>query len=316
MGNLFSLIRNENMKIYKKLGTWIMVGFLILIIVAVGLFSKFVFHTDGSENWKETLQAENAQLEQSLEENPMIAIGSKVINQQMKLNEYRIENDIPPVESSSLWGLMIDATNFTGIATLFTIVIAAGIVSNEFSWGTVKLLLIRPVSRSKILLSKYVSTILFALFMLVLLFSFSYLIGILLFGFSGADLPYLAYQEGQVVEKNMITHIITLFGFQSVNLVMMVTFAFMISTVFRSSSLAIGISLFLMFTGPQLVQLFSNYDWAKYILFAHTNLQQYMDGTPVVEGMTMSFSVIMLILYFVLFIALSWVIFNKRDVTA
>lgn len=316
MGSMIRLIRNENMKMYKKLGTWVMVGLLILVIIAVGLLSKFVFNSDETVDWKTQLQVENAQLQKSLKDNPVVAVGSKYINQQIDLNEYRIENNIPPVTSNSLWGLMTDATNFTGIAALFTIVIAAGIVSNEFSWGTIKLLLIRPVSRTKILLSKYIATLLFALFMLVLLFSVSFLVGVLFFGISGAEFPYLAYQDGQVIEKNMISHIITLFGLQSVNLVMMVTLAFMISTVFRSSSLAIGVSLFLMFTGPQIVQLLSQYEWVKYVLFTNINLQQYIDGTPLVEGMTMTFSIVVLIVYFMIFTVLSWVLFNKRDVAA
>lgn len=316
MGNLYRLVKNENIKIYKKTGTWVMAGILIAAILMVGIFSKFIFNNDEGGDWKQELQARNAQIEQSMEDSPIASTGSKLFEKEIETNKYRIENNIPPVESDSLWGIMIDATNFTGIAALFTIVIAAGIVSNEFIWGTVKLLLIRPVSRSKILLSKFIATLLFALLMLTILFTFSYLIGILFYGFSGIDQSYLAYQNGEVVEQSMLWHIITLIGFQSVNLFMMVTFAFMISTVFRSSSLAIGISLFLMFTGPQIIQLLGQYEWVKYILFANTNLQQYVDGAPVVEGMTMTFSVIMLTIYFFLFTGISWIIFNKRDVTA
>lgn len=316
MGNLIRLVRNENMKIYKRVGTWVMIGLLFVAVLGIGIFSKFIFTVDDQEDWKAQLQAENSQLEQSMTDNPMLEVGNSYVMQQIALNQYRIDHDIPPVESNTLWGVMTDATNFTGIAALFTIVIAAGIVSNEFSWGTVKLLLIRPVSRSKVLLAKYMSTLLFACFMLVTLFVASFLIGVLFFGMSGAEYPYLAYQDGQVVEQSMITHIITLFGLQSVNLIMMVTFAFMISTVFRSSSLAIGISLFLMFTGPQIVQLLSKYEWSKYILFANTNLSQYIDGIPLVEGMTMKFSISVLLVYFMMFTVLSWVIFKKRDVSA
>ena len=210
---------------------------------------------------------------------------------------------------------MIDVTNFTGFVGLFSIVVAAGIVASEFSWGTIKLLLIRPVSRSKILLSKYITTILFALLLITLLFGLSFIFGSLLFGFSGIEQSNLVYQNNQVVEQNMITYIISLYGFNSIDLFMMLTFAFMISTVFRSSSLAIGISIFLMFTGPQLVQLLSNYEWVKYVLFANTNLQQYTNGIPIVEGMTMAFSISMLIIYFVIFIGVSWITFEKRDVT-
>lgn len=304
------------MKLYKRTGTWVMIGLIILAIVGVGLFSKFVLDSDAQINWKEQLKDENMQLERTMKDTEKMGVGNNYVKQQLAINNYRLENDYPPVHSQSLWGFMIDATNFTGFVALFTIVVAAGIVASEFSWGTIKLLLIRPVSRSKILLSKYITTILFALFMISLLFGLSFIFGSLLFGFSGLEQPNLVYQEGQVVEQNMITYIISLYGFNSIDLFMMLTFAFMISTVFRSSSLAIGISIFLMFTGPQLVQLLSNYEWVKYVLFANTNLQQYTNGIPIVEGMTMTFSVSMIIIYFVIFIALSWIIFEKQDVAS
>jgi ABC-2 type transport system permease protein len=316
MSHFFRLIHNENVKIYKRAGTWVMIGILVVVVALVGIFTKFVLDPGNSTGWKAELAAENAQLTESVQSAPMLEAQKRMMKERIALNEYRIEQNIAPVERDSLWGYMVDTATFTGIAALFTIVIAAGMVASEFSWGTVKLLLIRPVSRTKILLAKYASTLLFALLMLILLFSASFLFGILFFGFSGAETPYLSYSNGRVVEQNMVTHIIQLFGFRSIDLVMMVTLAFMISTVFRSSSLAIGISLFLMFTGPQLVQLLSQYDWVKYILFANTDLLQYTTGTPLVEGMTMAFSVVMLIIYFGLFAFLSLFIFNRRDVAA
>ncbi|WLR49817.1 ABC transporter permease subunit [Bacillus tianshenii] len=320
MSSMLQLVRNENMKIYKRSGTWVMIGLLILTVFAGGLFNKYVSSTnDQQQNWQVQLQGENEHLRKQIEKiesMPMAESGIKQIKQQIAINEYRIQHDIPPVEDKTLWGFMTSAPSFTGIAALFTIVIAASIVASEFSWGTIKLLLIRPVSRSKILLSKFIATLLFALFLLVFMFVSSFIIGVILFGFTGVELPYLAYSGGQVVEYNMVSYILTLYGLKSIDLIMMVTFAFMISTVFRSSSLAIGLSLFLMFTGQQIVQLLSRYDWSKYILFANTNLQQYMSGTPLVEGMTMTFSVIVLLVYFVIFTTISWTVFQKRDVAA
>ncbi|MEW8987770.1 MAG: ABC transporter permease, partial [Bacillus sp. (in: firmicutes)] len=58
------------------------------------------------------------------------------------------------------------------------------------------------------------------------------------------------------------------------------------------------------------------YEWAKYILFANTNLMQYFEGRPMIEGMSLSFSVVMLFLYFCLFIGLAYYVFKKRDITA
>ena len=47
------------------------------------------------------------------------------------------------------------------------------------------------------------------------------------------------------------------------------------------------------------------FDWAKYILFANTDLMQYFEGIPMVEGMTLTFSIIMIVSYFILFQSLA-----------
>ena len=114
----------------------------------------------------------------------------------------------------------------------------------------------------------------------------------------------------------MLLHIFTTYAYACVKSLMMVTFAFMISTVFRNNSLAVGISLFLMFTGGLLVTLLSKYTWVKYVLFANTDLTVYTDGIPVVKGMTYNFSLLVLAAYFIIFNVISWLVFNKRDVAA
>lgn len=313
---LFNLIRNENMKIYRRLSTWILIGLLVLSVVAVGLVNSFLNDSTPDE-WKAGLAEQNAQYEATMKNSAMMPKAAvDQLERNIAINEYRLEHDIAPLNSKSLYGTMNDASGLVSLITLFTIIIAAGMVAGEFSWGTIKLLLIRPVSRSKILVSKYLSALLFALTLLVLHYILSFLVGGIFFGFGDLSQPYLSFKDGQVVEQSMPLHLLSLYGFKSVDLIMMVTFAFMLSSVFRSSSLAIGLSIFLMFTGGQLVMLLSRYEWVKYILFANTNLMQYIDGRPVVEGMTMTFSIVVLIVYFIIFNAFSWFIFNKRDVAA
>lgn len=153
--------------------------------------------------------------------------------------------------------------------------------------------------------------------MLFILFSFSAIWGAILFGVPENPSPYLLYTEGKVTEQPIMGYFIITFLLKSINTIMLSTMAFMISAVFRNSSLAIGLSLFLMLMGSQITRMIAlKFDWAKYLLFANTDLMQYIEGTPVVEGMTVTFSVIMLIIYFVLFQFLAHFVFRKRDVAA
>ncbi|WP_028986503.1 ABC transporter permease [Thermicanus aegyptius] len=314
---MFNLILNENMKIYRRVSTWMMIVLLLAAVLGFSFLIKNQMERENEADWKSRIAASTEGLKKALAAEPNLPKQSRDRMEKMiAINEYRLENDIPPATPKSVWGFMDFSSNLVSLITLFTIILAGGIVASEFTWGTIKLLLIRPVSRAKILLSKYLSTLLFSLFLLFLLFLSSFLVGILFFGTGGLSVPYLAYWNGKVVEVNMALHVLSLYGLSSVDLLMMSTFAFMISTIFRNNSLAIGLSIFLMFTGSTIVAALSRYGWVKYILFANTDLRQYFDGTPLVEGMTLSFSITVLLAYFLIFHLLSWILFMKRDVAA
>jgi ABC-2 type transport system permease protein len=72
------------------------------------------------------------------------------------------------------------AVNLITMVTIFTVIVAAESVAGEFSGGTIKMLLIRPASRSKILLSKYISIFTFAVLLLAVLFGSAFLVSVLL----------------------------------------------------------------------------------------------------------------------------------------
>jgi len=319
---MLKLIQNEWMKIFKRPGTYVMIGILLLITIVAGGIIKYQDSKGtipDNENWKQGLQVQNESLKKDLEEmGDAASNGMKnYAERQIALNEYRIEHNISPNEAYSIWGFVDDISQMVDFVGLFTIIIAAGIVASEFSWGTIKLLLIRPINRGRILLSKYLTVLLFSLLMLTLLFVFSAGLGAALFGLPESSVPYLNYYDGKVTEQSMVVHLIIYYGLKSINMLMLATMAFMISAAFRNSSLAIGLSLFLYFMGGQVTQLIAmKYEWAKYILFANTDLLQYFEGSPVVDGMTITFSIIMLLVYFILFQAVAFYVFKKRDVAA
>jgi len=319
---MIKLVQNELIKIFYRVGTYVMIGLLLLMVLITGGFMKYQESQtldDNQQSWKNELTVQNEQLKKDLAEMKGHAPKEQIeyLEKQIAINEYRIKNNLSPNENYSMWDFVTDASPFIEFAGLFTIIIAAGIVASEFNWGTIKLLLIRPISRTKILISKYITVILFALFMLFVLFSFATFVGAVLFGVPDQSSPYLLYTDGKVIEQPIVVYLITTFLLKYVNTIMLATMAFMISAVFRNNSLAIGLSLFLMLMGSQITRMIAiKYDWAKYLLFANTDLMQYIEGTPIVEGMTMTFSVTMLIIYFVLFQALAHYVFQKRDVAA
>jgi len=261
LADFMNLILNENMKIYLRFRTWIMLGFIVLL---PPLISAGVYFGGG--------------------------------------------------ENMSNWSMMLTESYILYyLITIFTVVVAADSVAGEFSWGTIKLLLIRPWSRSSILLSKYISTLLFALFFTVVAFLSTLLSNWIVFG-NNADTslsPSMSNWE----------YVLSFYALQFVTLILIVTFGFMMSTAFRSGGLAIGLSISLLFVGQFITGLFAmaNKAWVKYVMFMHLDLTAYIDGGsgPIPNHpMTLGFSLAVMAAYFVVFNAVSWTVFRKRDIAA
>lgn len=313
---MLKLMQNEIIKIWKRPAALIMVSFLLVLIVLAGAFTKYNVskHTYG-DNWKTVLNNENIEYISQLKKLDKGTIAYSNIKEDVAINEYRINHDIKPNSSINTWTFVKSVKPILSVVGLFTIIIAAGIVSSEFSWGTIKLIMIRSFSRTQILLSKYITVILFSFSLIFLLFIFSFCLGAILFGTAG-DPVQLTYRNGHVLEENMVIHLVKYFLLSSVNIWMVSSMAFMISTVFRNNSLALGLSLFVYLTGEMAAQfLASRFDWAKYILFANTDLNMYVSGTVLVNGMTPIFSITILLIYLAAFLSVSFITFTQRDIT-
>lgn len=259
MGDFLKLVQNENMKIYRRLRTWIMFGLTALLTIMFGV----LFSLEG---------------------------GSTVL---------------------SAWDVISQLFFLYFLATIFSVIVASDIVAGEFTWGTIKLLLIRPWTRTKVLLSKLIAVLLFTIALTVVFMIAAMAISFLLFHKESSDI----FAQGD----SPLRYIMESLLYKYIDLLVITVFSFMISTVFRSGGIAIGLSMFILFTGNIFTMLFSpvRYSWAKYVLFVNMDLGQYMgQGATPAAGMSLAFSSWILAAYVLLFLVISWIVFKKRDVAA
>lgn len=317
MDRLVNLIRNENMKLYRRPRTWIMVG---IMIAAVMLGSILDWYYDGRDAqgdlWREQAMQQRQEYTEILKEPKMSPENKERFERMIKVIDYRLEHNIRP-EDGTMWSGINGSAEMVILITLFTVIVAGDSLAGEFTTGTIKLLLIRPASRLKILVSKYLSMIQFGLLLLIILFLVSVLVNGILFKFGHMDLPLISTDgDGQIMERNMVANLWKTYLLNGVSTIMFVTMAFMISSAFRSSTMAIGFSIFALFAGAIFMELLHTYDWSRYMLFANIDLSQHLNGRPYQEGMTMTFSVTVLCAYFIAFNLVSWLVFTRRDVAA
>lgn len=294
-----------------------MAALLVVILFANAGITKWVNTTMNEgidESWQDVTKADLMNNQSMLQDPELSDKEREFYEGEVAIDEYRLANDEPPFEYMSMQQSILESYFMMSIVTLFTVIVAAGIVAAEFSQGTIKMLLTRPVSRWKILTSKYITTMLYAILLAAILFIVSALAGLLFY--SIGDGTHLTWNGSEVVESSYWLQGLKMAALSFASVWIIGTFAFMLGTVFRSSSLSIGLSIFLMFTGTQLVFLLASFEIVKYYLFTHSDLTQFYTGFMPVPDITMTMSVIVLAVYFLIFMAISYLTFGKRDITA
>jgi ABC-2 type transport system permease protein len=315
-----SLLTNEWIKIFSRVRTWIFIALPILIIIGVAVYDKVATDAEVNENWKQELIQTTEDDKKALAEakkNEEDAFYIDMLESNIKQNEYAIENDISPYEKTT-WKFMKEMAPISSLIGLFVIVVASDIVSSEFSKGTIKMLLIRPYSRWKILLSKFLATLGFAFVMWLVVIATTWLVGGLAYGFGGIDQTYLVVTDTQEVrERTVVEYVFANIGVEFIELTALVALSFMISTLFMSNSVAIGVAMFTMFAGNTIVMLLATKDWIIYTLFANMDLSTLIDGqNQLIDDLTLPFSISMLAIYTAVMLAITFTVFQKRDVKA
>lgn len=304
------------MKIYARSRTWIMMAILLFAVGVSAVFLHRYFDVAPSADWQTGVRLENQKMQQQLDDPKKYRLSDtdrRQLELNVEINQYALDHNRPPHQDTG-WSFMLTMTEILPLATIFSAVVAGDIVASEFSWGTVKLLLIRPVNRTKILWAKYSATVLFMLGMMLIMVVASVLVGGLVFGFVGIDQPYIFANANGVHQLPIWQFALIEYGAEALKMLMIVTISFMISAAFRSSSLAISLSLLILFAGSTGIRILAGFSWAKYVLFANYDLMQYVNGLPFAEHMSIGFSLAVMAAYFVLLHAIAWGLFVKRDV--
>ncbi|WP_297517334.1 ABC transporter permease [uncultured Clostridium sp.] len=176
-----------------------------------------------------------------------------ITNNKIKANWYSLEHNIPQTQFQNASSR--DVTNsfvalYSMIAIVFTLILASGLISAEFSKGTIKLLLIRPVSRFKILLSKLIAVYIIGYFVL---FGSMILLTIssgILFGFSDYLTPILKISSGVIVTHAYIGSLILAILYLSLSVLLFTTLAFTLSIVTKSTAASLASSLIIFIGAP------------------------------------------------------------------
>ena len=162
----------------------------------------------------------------------------------------------------------------TLIIIIYSIILATSSIASEYSSGTIKLLLIRPYSRRKILTAKIVATIIFSSFFIILSSIVSFIIGSILFGISSyAILVTISANFTFLINPIALTFIFLLTTLIKCSIYILISI--LISSLFRNPIASIVVALSFYFAGLICNLFISSYSWAMILPFANFDLFNY-----------------------------------------
>jgi ABC-2 type transport system permease protein len=222
---------------------------------------------------------------------------------------------------------------------LLVVILVADMVSGEATDGTIKLLLVRPVSRVKILLGKWLVSLLGSILIAAAFFALMWLVAIAIAGPTGAGDPILVgvhYTFQTVLEPGAIqpstfaiphlNHAVVisqiryfLIGglFTLLALMAVATLALFCSTWFKSAMASTAVALGAVIIGFILTNIARHQTWVGWLFPTHLNLWQNWSGQlslSTQQNLTLSFGLWVLALWTVVALFASLWRFARRDI--
>lgn len=331
---MVQLIQNEVIKLLLKKKMLLIIG---LLIVFIGLFSygekyaydktivRFEAMTEASEyDWQSLTAQRLGDLERRLESTYISEGGKQSIEIEIEQLNYFIDNDINPITpSAAKFSVEFVEQGIMMFIPLLIVILAADLVSGEFTTRTIKVLLTRAVPRKKILLSKYIALVMMTTIVVLITGIVATLISYMFFhrwGFNEPVATGFSSVAGMLNSDSAI--LVTRFQYTILTYalawfvsVVIASITMMISVLVKNTGSAIGV-LMATLIGGQFLQFFlSEWTLVKYFFVTNLNLTRYLTGSyQPVEGMNLGFSVIVLSLWAIVALLISFLVFDRQDV--
>lgn len=256
--------------------------------------------------------------------------------------EYMLENNVRPEPAYKLnaFKVLLGVMEFMGVLfiPLLSGLMAADIISSEFHPVTIKLMLIRPVQRWKVIASKYAALVASTIGIITIGMGAVFAAGGFIFGWNGGDYPVVVgarYTFEKIAGRGMESvipvlvegsmHVIpqwqyTLFSllFLLAANVAIATIAFAVSAIVRNSGIAIA---FTVMSGVGSFVITRMFEYRNVMVGYFMN---YVSISPIWQGyaalnarnglVTVEFGLLVLALWALVALAISFTVFIKREV--
>ena len=238
----------------------------------------------------------------------------------LKLNQYMIETKHNINDYTTLnYQFQTTLEDYEILIVILILIVSSTILAEEMNKGTIKLLLIKPYTRTQILLSKYLTIIIILFLSILFLYTVQLLLGGFFLGFHSLTEKVVIYnyEKSQIMCYNIVIYAIIRVISKLPMLLLLATLSFMISIVTSNSivSLTLPILIYMFSESINTIAISYNLKIMKYLLTTNWNFTQYLFGNiPTFQYISRNLSIVVCIIYLLVMILFSWIIWRHKDI--
>ncbi len=199
------------------------------------------------------------------------------------------------------------------ILSIYGIVMAAGTYADEYRNGTIKLLMMRPITRNQLTTAKLLAsyTVILAYLGITTLIAYAY--GAIALKNKSLDVVYMIFNARSVIKTTIGGAMTISMLFSVIYVLTLMTASFSIGTLLRKKTVGIILS-FIIFFGI-ISSIFSSFDMQILTLSANYNLGKYfMFGANNMQYGNFFVSLAVLVVYWAIMLVSTYLVVNKRDI--
>ena len=234
-------------------------------------------------------------------------------------NKYILEEKIDTNDSDTLRSVIMNFfTEYSFLIIVFIIMLAGGSVSDEFSKGTIKSLLIVPHKRCKILLAKYIAVMISLFIFIAFLFTAQLVVGGIILGFSSLSIPAVVYNltMKNIEVLNVFNYFLLYLVANLPKIILLATLAFAVSVILNSTAAAITIT-FCGMLAADMINAFAyayNIKLLNYFVTTNWDFTTYLFGGVSIYGVNLGHSILICLTYLIIMLVITFMVFKNKDI--
>lgn len=226
--------------------------------------------------------------------------------------------------------ITVQFLDFSVVIALFAVLLGGWIVASEFQLGTIRLLLIRPKTRTKILMSKFLASLIICLVMYIAGCFINAIINGICFGFSDFAYPNYSVSGATGFFAVYLPELLTC----SITIIFAFCVAFMLSVLTKNIAVSIAVPVVCYigcFLSLNILAYRQAFDWIAYTPIPYVQLSSFFMPNPsmamtymnspvhtLIENgapISLAYGIIMLLVLSGVCVFFSIFAFRKRDIT-